>query len=190
MIDLGDLPAHAPWALYLLVLAGPFVQEDTTILGAATLSANQHGEPALLFVAVLIGLTAADISKYWLGAVLPQKTLLKNERTRARVESARSTVLQNLIKALLAARFVPGARIPTYMACGLFGADFKRFAIILTLAGAFYVALAFGLVAALGQAGSPYLTIGAPLLLVASALIGIAAHLLHRPKTQTSETYA
>ena len=176
------------------MLVGPFVQEDTTILGAAALSANQHGDPVWLFASVLVGLTAADVSKYWIGAALPRVSALQRFCATERVTKARGAVLGNLTKSLFAARLIPGARIPTYVACGLFGADFKRFFVVLTLAGALYIALAFVLVAALGKAGGPYLTIGAPLVVVATLLIGLGAHALRRLSLKSKplplETYA
>ena len=46
---------------------------------------------------------------------------------------------------MLTARFVPGTRIPTYVACGFFKAHYGKYMIVLVLTASLYVAITFGL---------------------------------------------
>ncbi|HVK80380.1 MAG TPA: VTT domain-containing protein [Verrucomicrobiae bacterium] len=176
MAELQTLLTNAPWLIYVAVLLGPFVQEDTAVFGAAAFSAADQGDPWLLFAAVLLGLTASDIWKYWAGRYLPRAPYVGRLLTHPRLQAVRGAVLERLTGSLIAARFIPGTRIPLYVACGLFGADFKHFIVVLVLAGAFYVGVAFALFAALGQAGSHHFTTTAPLVFIALILLAFAAH--------------
>ena len=57
------------WGVYLCLLIAPFIQEDTAVLGAASLSLSGIGNPLLIFVFVVLGLSASDIWKYYIGCM-------------------------------------------------------------------------------------------------------------------------
>lgn len=184
MAEFMSLIETAPWLLYLAVLVAPFVQEDAAVIGAATLSAGGQGEASLLFAAVLIGLTASDIWKYCAGAYLPRLRVVRNFLQSSRTEAVRSAVVNRLARSLVAARFIPGTRIPMYVACGLFRVDFGRFLLVLILAGAFYIGVAFALMTALGDAGGDYFSKAVPLGVASIVLIAIAVSALRRRADQ------
>ena len=49
------------------------------------------------------------------------------------------------------ARFVPGTRIPLYIAAGFFQASFAKFSIFIFVSALIYIAIAFGLFTLLGE---------------------------------------
>jgi membrane protein DedA with SNARE-associated domain len=180
MTDLSEALHLGPWLLYAIVLIAPSVQEDSAVIGAAALAVSERADPLALFALVLAGLTFSDIWKYWAGAWLPRLPLVRKQLARPRVGATRAAVLERLGVSLLTARFIPGLRIPTYVACGAFGANFQRYLLILTLAGAPYVGVAFALMWALGEAGIQYLTLIIPIVLVSTVALGLTAAFIAR----------
>lgn len=140
------------WALYALVLLAPFVQEDAAVVGAAAASAAGAGDTAALFAAILLGLTLSDTWKYGAGRFARSHAWARRFSEKPGVAQARSRVVERLGASLMAVRFVPGTRIPFYVACGLFAAPFGKFMLFLLLSGLAYVALAFGMFHAIGEA--------------------------------------
>ena len=166
--------ANNDWAMLALVFAGPFVQEDAAVVGAATASMSGHGDPAQLFAAALLGLIASDTWKYWLGRAAQAHPWAAKYIADPRVSGARDKVLSRTGIALVVARFVPGTRIPLYIACGLFKVPFWRFLILIVLSGALYLGLAFAAFASLGmvvgaqvRAALPFVALGAVAIVLA-----------------------
>jgi len=140
------------WALYALALLAPFVQEDAAVVGAAAASVAGAGDTAALFGLILLGLTLSDVWKYGAGRFGRTHAWARRFAAKPGVEQARGRVVGRLGASLMAVRFVPGTRIPFYVACGFFAAPFAKFVLFLVLSGLAYVALAFGLFHALGEA--------------------------------------
>jgi len=170
-------PIDAALAVYVIVFFAPFVQEDAAVFGAASAAAMGQGDPAILFAVTLAGLTLSDLWKYWAGAFAKRIPRFAKWVNDPRVLAAREGVLKRLGLTLLAARFVPGTRIPLYVACGVFHAPFGRFSAYVILSGALYIGLAFALLRLVGEAAgervhaiAPFVAIG-----VVALVIGISA---------------
>lgn len=148
-----------PWTPLWLAFLGPFVQEDAAILGAATAAATGAGDAAGLFIATFLGLLASDGWKYWIGYYAHAHPWARKKAMHPKVEAARAQVLGNLWVALLTARFVPGTRIPLYVACGYFKAPFWRYLVMIAATGLLYLTIAFAAIAALGAAVGEHLPI-------------------------------
>ncbi|MEL7486924.1 MAG: hypothetical protein AAGJ87_06895, partial [Pseudomonadota bacterium] len=54
-------------------------------------------------------------------------------------------------KGLITARFVPGTRIPTYIACGFFESPYIRFVVLVASTALMYVTIMFGLFHGAGE---------------------------------------
>lgn len=132
--------------IYLLIIVAPFVQEDSAVWGAAALSVTGLGEPALIFILILIGLTVSDLWKYWLGRVGRTARWAAKFVQKPSIQTAEKIVKGGLCSALFAARFTPGARVALYLACGFFKASWKRFAIYVAISALAYIAIAFAVV--------------------------------------------
>ncbi len=167
MADITPLMNH-PWTPLWLAFLGPFVQEDAAVLGVATAAATGAGNATGLFLATFAGLLVSDGWKYWIGYFAHANAWARSKAMHPKVEAARTQVLGNLWLALLTARFVPGTRIPLYIACGYFKAPFWRFLVMIAVTGLMYLTIAFVAIAALGAA------VGERLPIVLGVIVGLA----------------
>lgn len=84
-------------------------------------------------------------------------------------------MLRRLGLTLLVARFVPGTRIPLYIACGVFKAPFARFIILVALSGAVYLGLMYVVVRSLGAVMGEHIRHYAPFVAVLIVITILAA---------------
>ena len=139
------------WFPYLCALIGPFIQEDAAVLGAASASVSGIGSPMGMFIAITIGLTVSDLWKYWLGRAAISQSWAKKHAESPRILKAKDSIVHNLGKSIMVARFIPGTRIPLYIAAGFFQASFLKFTAFIFLSALIYIAIAFGLFHILGE---------------------------------------
>jgi membrane protein DedA with SNARE-associated domain len=140
-----------PWGIYIAFFILPFVQEDAAVIGSAAASLAGLGDTALLFICVLLGLAASDLWKYWAGKFALKYDWAKRFADKPSVVKARDGVVNNLAKTSYFVRFVPGTRIPFYVAAGLFNAPFDRFAFYVVTSGMVYIGLVFALFHLFGE---------------------------------------
>lgn len=169
-----------PWAVYLAAFVGPFVQEDAAILGASTAAVSMGVKSAGLFFAVLSGLIVSDTWKYWAGRLAHTSKRAAKWAADPRVQGAREGVLKRLGLTLLVARFVPGTRIPLYIACGVFKAPFLRFFIYICASATLYVSLAFMLFHSVDAMMGERVRMFAPLVAIAIVVIVLTLGWLRR----------
>lgn len=118
------------------IVAGTFVLEDAaTVLSAIQVQAGALSM-AVALVSLYVGIVLGDIGLYGLGrlaALFPwAERLLPPETTR----NSRGWLERHVFQVVFVSRFLPGARLPTYTACGFLCADFWRFcaaAVVATL---------------------------------------------------------
>jgi membrane protein DedA with SNARE-associated domain len=126
-MDFAHLVSASPWGVYLLIVVTPFIQEDTAVVGAATASISGVN-PLACYLLLVFGITGSDLFKYWIGRASHAFAWTRRMTQRADVLAARERVLKRLGVTLVIARFVPGTRIPLFVASGLFHAPFGRVA--------------------------------------------------------------
>jgi membrane protein DedA with SNARE-associated domain len=100
----------------------------------------------------VLGIILSDVWKYWLGRSAHFISWTRRLAQRSDVAAAKERVLRHLGVALLIARFVPGTRIPIFVAAGFFRAPFHRTAAIIVLSAALYAGVIFAVFHALGAA--------------------------------------
>ncbi|MFT3729189.1 MAG: hypothetical protein QM759_15305 [Terricaulis sp.] len=147
----ADIFEHANQWIYPLILIAPFIQEDTAVVGAATYSMTGTANPWLCFAFLVLGITASDLWKYWIGRAAHVFAWTRRQAERPAVLAARDRVHNNLLKTLLVARFVVGTRIPLFIAAGLFKAPVKKVAVIVSVSAFAYAGLVFAIFHALGR---------------------------------------
>ena len=140
-----DMAAMSGWLLYLTIFALPFVQEDAAVIGAATASLAGAAPTEFIVVAIMTDLVCSDAWKYWLGRFARRHHWAHKFAEKPGVSVAGDLVRKEFIQTMLTARFVPGTRIPTYVACGFFKAEYLRYVLVLILTAALYVGLTFSL---------------------------------------------
>ncbi|MEM6899876.1 MAG: VTT domain-containing protein [Pseudomonadota bacterium] len=171
---LNEVLAAYPWGLYLIVALTPFVQEDAAVISAAAASAAGAGETPILFASLLTGLSVSDLWKYWLGRAAHYNEWGRKAASKPAVLAAKDKVVRRLGLSLVTARFVPGTRIPLYIACGFFRAPFPRVAFFVIGSAIIYALIAFGLFHALGEMAGERIEKYAPIaaIVIVIAVIG------------------
>ncbi|MEP1230285.1 MAG: VTT domain-containing protein [Litorimonas sp.] len=133
------------WQLYIPIFIGPFMQEDTAVIAAATLSAANHQHFPNVFLIVLVGLILSDAWKYWIGAAAHTNPKMRALADKKNVAAMGERIKSNAILTLITVRFVPFARIPSYIACGYFKVPYWKFLVSVVLSGALYVSIIFAI---------------------------------------------
>lgn len=137
--------------LYGSILFGPFIQEDTAVLYAAGLAASGKLPNTPVFLTIWLGLCLSDYWKYWLGWWALKHPHGQKQAEKDKVIAMGNKVQVNLFMTLLAGRFIPLARIPTYFACGYFRVPYWRFCFGITVTALLYICVVFGVVLTLGM---------------------------------------
>ena len=141
---------HDPLAQAVLIVCGTFVLEDaTTVLTAMSVQTGAV-DPVLALGALYAGVVLGDLGLYGLGQAAARLKLAR--RWTPSVQIGREWLRTNLGKAVFVSRFLPGARLPTYTACGFFGAGFRHFALVAILATLIWTSLLFMVSLRVGQA--------------------------------------
>ncbi len=139
------------WYLYAGIFIGPFVQEDTAVIAAATLSVSDPQHFPSVFLVILFGLFVSDIWKYWIGYSAHASARARRWADKERVMALSERVERHALTTLLAARFLPMARIPTYIACGYFKMNYAKFCVIIFITALLYTVIIFGIIHLLGD---------------------------------------
>lgn len=188
-----DIAQLTGWALYLSIFLLPFIQEDAAVIGAATASMLGLAPTSFLVAAILSGLIASDAWKYWIGRLARRYQWAHRFAEKPGVSVAGDLVRKEFLQTMLTARFVPGTRIPTYVACGFFKANYGKYLAVLMLTAAMYVAIMFTLFHLGGQVAGErakvWLPVTAVALLVAYVAVRWFTHRQgrHGPMTPLTE---
>jgi membrane protein DedA with SNARE-associated domain len=173
--------------IYLSSFIAPFVQEDAAVIGAVTAFAHpgmdQMADGVLIVSAMLVGLIISDLWKYWLGWAGRTQAWAHRFSEKPGVAHVRAKIVANPGKTLLIARFVPGTRIPAYIAAGFFGVPFWLFATWIVISALAYTFVAWALIVSVGTVagvkGQLYLAIG----LISAILVFVTFKMISaRPK--------
>jgi len=175
---------NSEWVAYICAIFTPFIQEDAAVLGAAAASVSGIANPLFLFIAVTFGLTISDLWKYWLGRAAITQSWARKYAETPRITKAKDNIVNNLGKSLLVARFIPGARIPLYIASGFFKASFLKFAMFIILSAVMYIGIAFGLFHVLGEVAGEEAKKYLPIIAIAAIVLIIAVKLAKRVMTR------
>jgi len=154
-------PTHIPKAmgvaavvLFLLLAGSTLVSEDLTCIAAGVMVAQGRVGFLLAASACLVGIYGGDLLLFLLGRVLGRPALkrapLKWFLRERNVALSSAWFANQGFKVIVASRFLPGARLPTYFAAGLLHTNFWRFAVYFFLAASVWTPALVGLSAGLG----------------------------------------
>jgi len=174
------VPESSMWLLYLGLFFGPFVQEDAAVIGAASLSLSESNHWISIFGFILAGLIASDSWKYWLGWAAKHHKWAKKYAERESVLKMKAGVLGNAVKTLIAVRFIPLARVPTYLATGFFGVPYLKYWLSIAFSATVYVTLIFTGFHLLGELMGEHLKTFAPFIGLALAIVLISFILIKK----------
>jgi len=141
--------------LFILIVAATLVSEDLACIGAGLLVARGTLTFASGFSAAFFGIVIGDVLLYALGRglgrsivrrgpfrwFLPEEKLLRGSEWFKR----------RGIKVIFTSRFVPGTRLPTYVAAGVLKAPFWSFLVYFLVASLLWTPIMVGLSSVLGN---------------------------------------
>lgn len=167
------------WPVYFAAFVSPFVQEDAAIIGAAAAflnpAANKMASGQLILVSMFVGLVISDLWKYWIGFAGRSRKWAQKAASKKTVLLIGDKIVRHPGKTLLFARFVPGTRIPAYIASGFFGVPFALFAFWIVVSGLAYVGVAVAVLASVGavagKAGQLYVAVALVIGILVYAII-------------------
>src|SRR5438045_2641309 len=126
-----------------------FVSEDAaTISSALSIFGGPISWP-LGFAACFAGIWLGDLGLYSLARCAGKNVLRSRWLARladpATITRCEKTFAQNSTFTLIATRFIPGTRLPTYLAAGLFAMPARRFALITAIGAVLWISVFFSL---------------------------------------------
>jgi membrane protein DedA with SNARE-associated domain len=137
------------------IVLGTFVLEDAAIVSAALLAAEGLIAPPLALTALYIGIFAGDLGLYGLGYLASRHKGLRHWIGEGRIRLGRRWLKRRLWTALIAARFLPGFRLPTYTASGYLHVSFGVFLIVAAAAAGVWSTAVFSAVYIFGEMTLP-----------------------------------
>lgn len=157
--------------LYICFFLLPFLQEDVSILGAASACASGLGDPFLGFFFTAAGLTTSASVKYGLGRAATSREWAKKYAQSPKILKAGDSVKSNLGKSLFMARFISAVRIPFYVGAGFFSVNFPKFLFFVVSSAVLYLGIAFTLFHIFGEIAGEKMKIYLPLLAIIMLVI-------------------
>ncbi len=130
---------------FFSIFFGTFVLEDVTLALALGLVSKGQVSIVPAFLACFLGISIGDIGLYFLGRFASRCGLDRrfDSIRQARARLVRENHQNILTYSVVISRFVPGARLPTYLIAGVLKFPLTRFLIITIMTVGTWVILAF-----------------------------------------------
>lgn len=135
--------------LMLVIALGTFVSEDLTCIGAGLLAARGLIGFMPATAACFAGIVVGDMGLYllgrWLGRPAMRRAPLKWMVSEAELERSAEWFHARGPAIIIASRFLPGSRFPTYFSAGVIGAGFWMFTFYFMVAALAWTPMLVGL---------------------------------------------
>ena len=142
---LFGMAGHDPVLQAALIILATFILEDAaTVIAAMQAQSGAISVPVALG-ALYAGIVLGDLGLYGLGALSGRMPMLKRWMPAARKRQGREWLGERVFQVVFVSRFIPGARLPTYTACGFLHASLRRFAMAAIVATLIWTSLLFGI---------------------------------------------
>lgn len=160
----GDLEVRrsmSPWLKIGVIITATLILEDPASIAVGLFIKAGQLDPFLGVFAVLVGIFVGDLLLYLIGYIVGRRALRWKPIARwvptRQVDALGAWFDQAGWKAVLASRFIPGTRLPLYVAAGVTGNKPGRFMLWTFLAVCIWVPVILGMVLLLGEAArSPF----------------------------------
>lgn len=123
-----------PLFVFFGIVLSSFVLEDAAAVMAALVVASGHVSMPLALGSLFAGITLGDLGLFWVGRFAARHPWAQRWVATDRARGMQDWLSNRLIGAVISVRFIPGARLPTYTACGFLGLSFLRFALAVIVA--------------------------------------------------------
>lgn len=141
-----------------VLVAGTFVSEDLTCIAAGELIRRAELDWMIGVVGCTLGIFLGDVALWMLGRTLGARVLnlpwIKRQLNARRVDELGRWMDRNAVGAVIAARFLPGTRVPLYLTAGIVKSDSRRFLLAAMLAALVWTPMLVLLAAAFGESFS------------------------------------
>ena len=134
------------------IILGTFILEDATTILVAILAATGALSWVEALLSLWVGIAGGDMLLYAIGAYAHTHPRAKRFIAHYHIARLRSWIEGRLSHVVFYVRFVPGMRLPTYLACGFFRVPFSKFALTAIGAVMTWTTIFFFLVYFFGQA--------------------------------------
>ncbi|HZN54807.1 MAG TPA: alpha/beta fold hydrolase, partial [Candidatus Polarisedimenticolaceae bacterium] len=155
--DPRSLPrlAGVPWLIALLLLTvSTFASEDLACVGGGLMVAAGRLAFVPATAACLLGIFAGDLGLFVAGRMLGRAALARRPLRwvvhPAQVERSSEWFRRRGAAVIVASRFLPGTRLPTYLAAGILQTSFWRFALWFGVAAILWTPVLVGIAALVG----------------------------------------
>ncbi|MGD0192200.1 MAG: VTT domain-containing protein [Rhizomicrobium sp.] len=134
---------HSPIAEALAIAVAVLFQEDVTTVVVGMMAADGLVPIPLAMLSLIVGTLLNDFGLYGIGRLAITHPRLHRWVEHEKRLPLRAWLNGRLIPTVMAVQFMPGLRLPTYIACGFFSLSFRRFAIAILPAVVVWSPLAF-----------------------------------------------
>ena len=152
ILDLLQSVAGQPLLFAGLIILTTFVLEDLAITAAALITAQTDISFIVPLSALFIGIILGDIGLYALGKYTGHFPILQRFKDKEKIKKAGVLLDKNLTLSIFTSRFIPGMRLPTYLAVGIYDIPFKRFLRAVIVAVFIWSSIVFYLFYTIGEA--------------------------------------
>ncbi|MCC6357337.1 MAG: VTT domain-containing protein [Phycisphaerales bacterium] len=143
------------WERAIALFFGTFVSEDLTCIGAGLMIHAREIDWPTGVIACLLGIFVSDLGLWLVGRVVGRRLLdwdwVRRRLPAQSLENLESWFAAQGWKAVIAARFLPGTRLPMYLAAGMLGRRAVHFALPAFVAAALWTPLLVSGVALFGR---------------------------------------
>lgn len=150
-MKLAEVFADRPVVIYLFIFFFTFILEDVATASAALLSSYGHIMPEIAFCSLLAGIILGDLGLYGLGYGASRFKWAQGILEKKKVKLVNNWLDKREVIGVLAARFVPGARLPTYTAMGFFKLSFFKFTMTVFVASVLWTSILFTAILKVGD---------------------------------------
>lgn len=133
-----------PYTASAAIIIGTFILEDATTIIVGIAAADGHVGWVLSLLSLYAGIILGDLGLYGIG-----RSALLHGRVRKFLEHRHAVTFRpwlerNLGRTVFIVRFVPGLRLPTYLACGFFKMPLRPFLLYAGVAVSIWTTFLFG----------------------------------------------
>lgn len=139
LFNLLVMMAETPLLLGLLLAAFTFASEDASLLAGSLLVAGEVMSPFATIAWLVGGIIVGDIILYGMGRVSNRSAFVRRVLSEKRLSKIKGWLQGREVSVLFLTRFMPGMRLPTYLAFGYLKLPFTTFCLTLFVAGSVWV---------------------------------------------------
>lgn len=135
--------ATSPLFVPFVIILATFVLEDAATVSVGVLSADGHISIAVGVISLIIGIVLGDFGLYGLGRLAITHPRIRRWVEHKKIAPVKRFIHDELISTVITTRFLPGLRLPTYLACGFFEVPFLSFLLPVLIAVGIWTPLLF-----------------------------------------------